>query len=177
MAVTPHPVHKAGEGEGTEIREQHEQIDNIAHHPEDRSSKCVNHKHPDDERHPPHLEEVGLMNRLHPDVVVEIIDLVDVVPIISGDDAPGMDIERKSLLILWSDKFDLPERKPVGQHQGNDAAQQQKPRRKTEWTSEKPELAFEKLVKSCHGKQKLGSSNLLDGVLILEFDESSGLGD
>ncbi len=63
---------------------------------------------PEGEGYPPHLDEVGLPERSHADVVVQIVDLEKVLPAVSANKFICKDVELESFHVLRRDEADLP---------------------------------------------------------------------
>ena len=76
---------------------------------------------PTRERQHLHLEEVGLRDRLHADVVVQRVDLGQVLAAVAGHDLVRVHVERQPLGVLRRHQADAPERQRRAGEQHDDA--------------------------------------------------------
>ena len=64
----------------------------------------------EDKRHPAHLQEIGLLDRLHTDVVIEVVDLDQMLAVESAAlDFVAVNIEIEAVGILRRDQVHFPE--------------------------------------------------------------------
>src|SRR5262249_58171794 len=112
VPILEKPIQERADGKQTEVRIDGEQIDYVAHLAEHNGSKRHQNDETEDERHPAHLHEVRLLDRLHADVMIESINLIQVLAMQPAAlDFVGEDIKIEPIGILRCDEVHFPKRK------------------------------------------------------------------
>src|SRR5205823_2823193 len=88
-------VPERADGKDPEVNIDREKIDDVAHLAEDDGAQNEENDEPEDERHPAHLEKIGLLDRLHPDVMIQIVDLDEMLAV----ESPALDFVTRDVEI------------------------------------------------------------------------------
>src|SRR5512140_2007612 len=115
VSVTPELVAERPEGERAEIAEEDEDVDEVRDLPEDRGPQEEQPHDADHEGNPFEFGEVGRLDVLHPDVVVQDVDLLDVLPLVSPLEAVAVDVHPEPFRVLRGEHRQLPEGEDIGE--------------------------------------------------------------
>jgi hypothetical protein len=129
--VAPHPELEAErpEGEQPEVEEQDHHVHQVSHVPEHRRAQQEQPQRPHHEGDPLELGEGGGVQVVHPDVVVEDVDLPHVLAVVAAVELPAVDVQAEAVLILGREQGHLPEGEDVGGQQQQGRHQDERPRR------------------------------------------------
>ena len=127
VAVAVQPIREAGQRERPEVGEQHRQVDEAHDAADDDGAQAEQREDAERKRHHLHLEEVGLHDRLHPDVVVQRVDLGQVLAAVAGHDLVRVHVEGQPLGVLRRHQADAPQRQRRPGEQHDDRRQQEAP--------------------------------------------------
>ena len=165
VPVLVKPIPERADREDAEVGVDGEEIDHVAHFAENDRAQRHQDDQTEDERHPAHLEEIRLLDRLHPDVVIEIVDLVEVLAVQSAAlDFVAVDVEIESVGILRRDQMHFPEREKDRRRDRDRGGEQEQARPEIERLVQKTELAPEQvrnLFGPCRSRRTRGWRNSL----------------
>src|ERR1035437_1144182 len=147
VSVAPELVAERPERERAEIAEEDEDVDEVRDLPEDRGPQEEQPHDADHEGNPLELGEVGRLDVLHPDVVVQDVDLLDVLPLVAPLEAVAVDVHPKPFRVLRGEHRQLPEGEDIGEDEEERGDQQEDTGRRSERLIEEPCLFFEE---RCH---------------------------
>ena len=111
VTVLVKSIPERGDRKRAEIRINGEKIDNVAHLAEHNRAQRHQNDQTKNKRHPSHFHEIGFLDRLHADVMIEVVDLDQMLAIQAAAlDFVGEDVEIESVGVLRRDQMHFPER-------------------------------------------------------------------
>src|SRR3954469_21584949 len=111
MSVLVKPIPERADREDAEVAVNREEIDHVRHRSEHYRAQNQQDDYAEDKRHPYHLGEVRGLNRFHPDVVVQVVDLHEMLAVQTATfDLVAVDEEIEPVGILRRDEMHLPKR-------------------------------------------------------------------
>src|ERR1044071_345044 len=81
VSISVEAVPERADGERPEVRIDSEKIDDVAHLAKNNRAERHQNDQTKNERHPAHLHEIGFLDRLHADVMIEVVDLVEMLAV------------------------------------------------------------------------------------------------
>ncbi|MCZ7619173.1 MAG: hypothetical protein M5U32_13005 [Myxococcota bacterium] len=128
--------HESARGKDREVERQGGQIDERTNIPDHRHTQRQQHERADRERDPGQIGELRPIEPLHPDVVVQRVDLLEIAALVAGLDRVRVDVEFETRRVLRRHHADVPERVRETQRQRDHRQRQQHPRPRHQRTLE-----------------------------------------
>src|SRR5262249_2143396 len=136
---------KRADREKAKIGIEREEIDNVAHFAEHNRAQRQQDDQTEHERHPAHLHKIGGLKRLHADVMIEVVDLGEMLPMKSAAlNFVSENVEIEPVGILGCDQMHFPKWKKDRHRNRDCCSEEEQPRPNVERFLQEPELLAKK---------------------------------